>query len=212
MGPFDRWPSPGQRVRALLRLHRRRDQPVRPGALPGHGPGRAGPDPRGGLPLHRGHDRPRHRLGPPAEGADARQAVLRLLRARARRTRRTTCRPSGPTKYKGKFDDGWDAQRERTFARQKELGVIPTDAELTARPDEIPAWDDDPGRPQAGARPPDGGLRGVHGAHRPPRRPPHRRPRGPRTSSTTRWSTASSATTAPRPRGRRTARSTSCSS
>jgi arylsulfatase A-like enzyme len=45
-------------------------------------------------------------------------------------------------KYKGKFDDGWDAQRERTFAKQKELGVIPADAELTARPAEIPAWDE----------------------------------------------------------------------
>src|SRR5450631_1420068 len=47
-------------------------------------------------------------------------------------------------KYKGKFDDGWDKQRERTFARQKELGVIPSDAQLTKRPDEIPAWDDMP--------------------------------------------------------------------
>jgi arylsulfatase A-like enzyme len=47
-------------------------------------------------------------------------------------------------KYTGQFDDGWDAQRERTFARQKELGVIPPDAELTARHDEIPAWDDMP--------------------------------------------------------------------
>jgi len=45
-------------------------------------------------------------------------------------------------KYKGKFDDGWDAQRERSFAKQKELGVIPPDAELTARPAEIPAWDE----------------------------------------------------------------------
>jgi len=45
-------------------------------------------------------------------------------------------------KYKGKFDDGWDAQRERTFAKQQELGVIPADAELTARPAEISAWDD----------------------------------------------------------------------
>jgi arylsulfatase len=47
-------------------------------------------------------------------------------------------------KYKGDFDDGWDALRERTLASQKELGVIPADAELTARPDEIPAWDDMP--------------------------------------------------------------------
>ncbi len=47
-------------------------------------------------------------------------------------------------KYKGKFDQGWDKVREETFARQKESGVIPPDAELTARPPEIPAWDDMP--------------------------------------------------------------------
>jgi arylsulfatase A-like enzyme/uncharacterized protein YcnI len=44
-------------------------------------------------------------------------------------------------KYKGKFDHGWDKQRELTFARQKTLGVIPPDAELTKRHAEIPAWD-----------------------------------------------------------------------
>ena len=53
-------------------------------------------------------------------------------------------RPEWSDKYKGRFDDGWDALRERTFARQKELGVDPADAELTARPAEIPAWDDMP--------------------------------------------------------------------
>ena len=47
-------------------------------------------------------------------------------------------------KYRGQFDDGWDVQRERTFARQKELGVIPADADLTVRHAEIPAWDDMP--------------------------------------------------------------------
>ncbi len=47
-------------------------------------------------------------------------------------------------KYKGQFDDGWDVLRERTFAKQKEIGVIPEDAELTARHDEITAWDDMP--------------------------------------------------------------------
>jgi len=46
--------------------------------------------------------------------------------------------------YAGKFADGWDMQRERTFARQKELGVIPADAQLTPRHAEIPAWDDMP--------------------------------------------------------------------
>ncbi len=44
-------------------------------------------------------------------------------------------------RYKGKFDAGWDAYREQVFARQKELGVVPADAELTPRPDLFPAWD-----------------------------------------------------------------------
>jgi arylsulfatase A-like enzyme len=44
-------------------------------------------------------------------------------------------------KYKGKFDQGWDKLREETFIRQKKLGVIPADCELTKRPEEIPAWD-----------------------------------------------------------------------
>ena len=47
-------------------------------------------------------------------------------------------------KYKGKFDQGWDKLREETFARQKELGVVPADAELTPRDDAFPAWDDVP--------------------------------------------------------------------
>jgi arylsulfatase A-like enzyme len=52
--------------------------------------------------------------------------------------------PEWSDRYKGRFDDGWDALRERTLARQKELGVVPEDAELTARAAEIPAWDDMP--------------------------------------------------------------------
>jgi arylsulfatase A-like enzyme len=45
-------------------------------------------------------------------------------------------------RYRGRFDEGWDALREETFVRQKELGVIPEGAELTRRHEEIPAWDD----------------------------------------------------------------------
>jgi arylsulfatase A-like enzyme/uncharacterized membrane protein len=44
-------------------------------------------------------------------------------------------------KYKGKFDGGWDALREQTIERQKRLGIIPQDTELTRRPDLFPAWD-----------------------------------------------------------------------
>jgi arylsulfatase len=44
--------------------------------------------------------------------------------------------------YKGKFDYGWDKQRELTHAKQLELGVIPKGTKLTERPKDIPAWDD----------------------------------------------------------------------
>jgi arylsulfatase len=52
--------------------------------------------------------------------------------------------PEWSDRYTGRFDAGWDALREETLERQKALGVVPPDAELTARPDEIPAWDDMP--------------------------------------------------------------------
>ena len=43
--------------------------------------------------------------------------------------------------YKGRFDQGWDVIRKEAFERQKALGVIPAKAELTPRPDGLPAWD-----------------------------------------------------------------------
>lgn len=44
-------------------------------------------------------------------------------------------------KYKGQFDEGWDKVREKTLARQIQLGILPKETKLTARPKEIPAWD-----------------------------------------------------------------------
>jgi len=44
-------------------------------------------------------------------------------------------------KFKGKFDQGWDKQREETFARQKAMGLIPANTKLTERSPGIPAWD-----------------------------------------------------------------------
>lgn len=43
-------------------------------------------------------------------------------------------------KYKGQFDDGWDGYREKTFARQKELGIIPQDAELSRHDPDVQDW------------------------------------------------------------------------
>ena len=45
-------------------------------------------------------------------------------------------------RYRGRFDAGWDEWRERCFARQKALGVIPETTELSPRPDWVPAWAD----------------------------------------------------------------------
>jgi arylsulfatase A-like enzyme len=44
-------------------------------------------------------------------------------------------------KFKGKFDQGWDMQRETTLANQKRLGIVPADTALTQRAEQIPAWD-----------------------------------------------------------------------
>ena len=44
-------------------------------------------------------------------------------------------------KYRGRFAQGWDTVREEILERQKALGVLPEDTDLTPRPDELPAWD-----------------------------------------------------------------------
>jgi len=49
--------------------------------------------------------------------------------------------PEWADKFAGQFDQGWDAVREETLARQKELGVIPANTQLTSRPEEIESWD-----------------------------------------------------------------------
>jgi arylsulfatase A-like enzyme len=47
-------------------------------------------------------------------------------------------------KYEGKFDDGWDAYRERVFKRAKEKGWIPANAQLTPRPETMQSWESIP--------------------------------------------------------------------
>jgi arylsulfatase A-like enzyme len=47
-------------------------------------------------------------------------------------------------RYAGVFDDGWDAYREKVFARQKELGIVPADAELSRHDPDVPDWDELP--------------------------------------------------------------------
>ena len=51
-------------------------------------------------------------------------------------------------KYKGRFDEGWDATRQRWFERQKALGIIPADTELAPRNPGVDAWDSLPAEQQ----------------------------------------------------------------
>jgi arylsulfatase len=44
-------------------------------------------------------------------------------------------------RYGGQFDDGWDAYREKVFAQQKQLGVVPPDAELSRHDPDVPEWE-----------------------------------------------------------------------
>lgn len=48
--------------------------------------------------------------------------------------------PEWADKYKGKFDDGWDAYRERVYRRQLDQGIIPAGTELTPRDSTMQAW------------------------------------------------------------------------
>ena len=170
------------RLRALLRLHRRRDQPVRARHLPGHRADRAGAHRRGGLPLHGGHDRSRHLLDPPAEGARAGQALLRLLRPG--RDARPAPRADGvvrPLQGRVRRRLGRTARADSAAPDRARRGARGRRADGAAARD--PGLGRDARRPQAGAGAPDGGLRRLPGAHRPPRRTPGRRagrPRRPR--------------------------------
>jgi arylsulfatase A-like enzyme len=54
--------------------------------------------------------------------------------------------PEWIDKFKGQFDDGWDALRQRIYQRQLELGVIPPNTALTERPEQVPSWQEYPDR------------------------------------------------------------------
>ena len=177
----------GPRLRALLRLPRRRHQPVVPRPGLRQPPGRAAAHARGGLPPDRGPGRQGDR-------------VHRRRQAGRARTSRSTCTSApGAThaphhvpkewadRYKGQFDDGWDAYRERVFARQKELGHRARRTPSSRATTPTCRSGTRSRRTQRRlVRADDGGLRRLPVAHRPPHRPAARLPARRSASSTTR--------------------------
>ena len=126
-------------LRQVLRLHRRRDEPVGTGDFRRR-------DARGTgsrrLSLHHGHDGPGDPTGSARNRSLTPDKPFYLYFA----TGATHAPHHAPkewiAKYKGQFTGGWDKLREETFERQKKMGVIPANTKLTPRPKEIPAWDD----------------------------------------------------------------------
>ena len=171
-----------RRFRALLRVHRRGDEPVRAGAVRRHDTDRARPDAGRGLPPDRGPHRQDHRLGPPAEVTDAGPALLRVLRARSD--------PRAASRGAGVVRKVQGPVRPRLGQGARRDVRAPAGARgHSARRGAHPAAGRDPrvGRharlAEARAGAPDGGVRRLHGAHRSPHRPAdrrHRRPGDPR--------------------------------
>ncbi len=182
MGPFDAWPSGGGGFETFYGFiggeNNQWDPALYDGTTPVEPPATAEEG------YHLTEDLADHavELGASAEGADAGQAVLRLLRPG--RHARPAPRPEGVGRpVRGRV--------RRRLGRPARAHVRPAEgagghpggrrADRAARRD--PGLGRHARRAQAGAGPADGGLRRVPRAHRPPRRPAdrrHRRPRGPR--------------------------------
>ena len=151
--------------------------------------------------------RPRDQVDPPAEVADAGQAVLRLLRAG--RHPRAAPRPEGVGRQvRGPVRPGLGRAARGDVRPAEGARRHPGRLRADRAQRRHPGLGRRRRRDEAVLRPADGGLRGLPREHRPPHRAGPRRPGGPRASSTTRSSTSSSATTAPRPRARSRAPST----
>ena len=185
------------RLRRVLRIHGRGDQPVGAARLPQPGAGR---DPQGPeVPLHERHDEPGHRLDAVPEGADAGSAVLHVLRAR--RHPRAAPRPEG-------VDREVQGQVRQGLGRHAGGGAGPPDPARRGAAGH-------PARPQAGShqglgqalgrreealRPPDGGLRRLRRVRGRGDRPARRRAPGDRAVRRHARSSTSWATTARAPR------------
>ena len=137
-GPFDRWPTRSGFDKFYGFIGGETNQWA-PAVYDGMARVEVPRDPE--LSLHDGHDQPGDRLGPLPAGAHARQAVLHVLRHRARRTRRTIAPRSTSPSTRASSTRAGTSSASETLAEQIKLGVVPAGTKLTARPAEIPAWD-----------------------------------------------------------------------
>ena len=207
-GPFDRWPT-GLGFDYFYGFNQGETNQYYPTLYRNTDAGRRAEDARAGLPLHRGHDRRGDRLD-------------RATSAPPTRTSRGSCyfstgaaprpapRPEGVARQvHGQVRPRLgQAARDDATRKQKRWASSRADTKLTPRPKEIPAWDDQPADAKKVYTPADGELRRATWPTPTTSRPADRQPASSPASSTTRWSSTSSATTAPAPRAGWRARST----
>ena len=143
MGPFDNWPSGGGGFEYFYGFIGGETNQYAPAIYKNTRSGGAGPNPRRGLSLHRGHDRSGHRLGPPAEGAHGGQAVLHLLCA-GRDPRAASCpaRVVGP--LQGQVRPGLGQAPEEDIRPPEGARRHPARRRTDGASPEIPAWEDMP--------------------------------------------------------------------
>ena len=123
-GPFDPLAARA-RLRALLRLPRRRHQPVDARPRPRQRLRRAAGPARGRLPPHRGPRRPGHPADPRPAARPRRTSRSSSTSPPARCTRRTTRPASGSTATAAASTTGGRRGATRTFERQVATGVVP---------------------------------------------------------------------------------------
>ena len=118
------------RLRALVRVPRRRDEPVVSRPRLRQPPGRPAEAAGGGLPPHRRHHRQGARVHPRREGGRARRSRSSSTTRRAPATRRTTRRRSGSTSSRAAST--WATRRcaSRRSRTRRSSGIVPADTEL----------------------------------------------------------------------------------
>ena len=125
MGPFDAWPTGGGGFEYFYGFIGGETNQYYPARLRGHDAGRARDDAGAGLPLHRGHDRQGDHVDRASRSRSCPTSRSSCTSRRARRTRRTTCRRNGRPSTRGASTRAGTRCASETFARQKELGVMP---------------------------------------------------------------------------------------
>ena len=173
-GPYDQWPCQRGFDRYYGFLEGETDQFYPELVYDNHSVEPPGTPDRG-LPPERGPGRPRHRLHPRHHVSIRPDRPFFTYLAFGAMHAPHQAPAAYLEKYRGRFDDGWDAARDRWFARQLEMGLLPADTDLAPREPGRRAVGHPARQPASAGRPPPGGVRRLPRAHRRPDRPPGRR-------------------------------------